>query len=193
MPRAPRARILALATLVFSALVQPAAAQETSAELRVGYILTEFGQHIDIFPSGFLPAGFGAGLTRDWRDSRWGRLRLVGQASAAFGSIEDEGHQFLAFQGGVQVRRAPRPSGLTPFGEFLLGITRHRVSIEEFDESFSDTGFGGQIAGGVMRPLGDAAARRQLVIRGAFGAYASDAGGIRTFEAGVFVTMPLGQ
>jgi hypothetical protein len=182
-----------LAALVLGALAQPAAAQDAPLELRAGYILTEFGQHVDIFPSGWLPVGFGVGVARDWRDSSWGRLSLVGQITGAFGGIaEGESDQFLAFQAGPRLTRAATNSGLTPFGEFLLGLTRHRVSVDEFDESFSDTGFGGQIAAGVMKPFGDPAKARKLVLRAAFSAYASDGGGIRTFEFGAFVAMPVG-
>jgi hypothetical protein len=187
-------RTFPLAALVLVALARPAVAQDAPLELRAGYILTEFGQHVDIFPSGWLPAGFAVGVARDWRDSKWGRLGLVGQASAAFGSVVDgESDQFYAFQGGFRLTRATTASGLTPFGEFLLGITRHRVSVEQFDESFSDTGYGGQLAAGIMKPIGDPAKARKLAVRGAFAAYASDGGGIRTFEVGVFVAMPIGN
>jgi hypothetical protein len=179
--------------LLPAAAARPAQAQETPIDLRAGYNFTHYSQHEPLFSGGVMPIGFAVQFARDWRETTYGQLALAGQFSAAFGSpFEDGSDQYYTFLGGFRLTREEMGNGMTPFGELLIGLSHHRATIDEVDAGFSDNGFGGEVAGGVIMPIGDPAAQRNLVIRVAIGLFGSDAGGISAFQVGAFLKMQLG-
>jgi hypothetical protein len=183
------ASLIGLFSLV--GLAGTAHAQAAPLELRVGYVISHVTQR-DAERGGF-PVGFGVQVSRDWKDTRWGKLALVGQVEFLKGKLfDEEDDRILTFMAGGRITREPMASGLRPFVEFLLGYSNLHINFDNGVFEESESGGGAQLAGGVV--MGETPdGKRAFVVRAAIGAFSASSAGFGTQEVGVYVRFRLGQ